>query len=80
MHSNEEIVLYTLTGCHLCEDAAAMLDRAGVAWRPVEIDESPELEERYGLCIPVIFSVSTKRELLYPFGEEQLSRFLEGLR
>lgn len=79
MTARNELLLYTRPGCHLCERAAAMLDELGCAWRPVDIDGDEELEARYGLVIPVVFSGRAKKELLFPFGKEQLSRFVEEI-
>ena len=54
-----EVTLYTRPGCHLCEDARALLQpllrEFGGTLREVDIDEDPELKERYGWDIPVIF-------------------------
>lgn len=46
--------LFTRPGCHLCEDAEQILLRHGIVPEPVNIDESPELKEKYGCCIPVV--------------------------
>lgn len=51
--------LYTRTGCHLCEEAKALIEpilrEFGVALREVDIDEDAALQQRYGTDIPVIF-------------------------
>lgn len=53
-----EVVLYTRQGCHLCEDAHAILERAraqhGFTLRIVDIDTDPELVRQYGEQIPVV--------------------------
>jgi glutaredoxin len=58
------ITLYTRPGCHLCEDAKAliepMLNEFGVTLREVNIDEDAVLRQRYGTDIPVIFIGSRK--------------------
>ncbi len=77
MTAGQELILYSRPGCHLCDLAAAMLDRLGAAWREENIEQDPLLESRYGLEIPVVFCERTKKKLFFPFGEEQLSRFLE---
>ncbi|WP_040351790.1 glutaredoxin family protein [Blastopirellula marina] len=46
--------LYTRPGCHLCEDAEQILIRHGIAPELVNIDDSPELTQKYGCCIPVV--------------------------
>jgi hypothetical protein len=51
-----EIVLYERAGCHLCEDAAALLDEMLGADRymRVDIDADDDLLVRYGHRIPVV--------------------------
>lgn len=52
------VTLYTRYDCHLCEDAAAMLQR--LAWplglRVVtcDVDTDPALQGRYGDRVPVV--------------------------
>jgi glutaredoxin len=81
MNSNNtnkrELVLYTLVGCHLCEQVAVMLREMGVESEAVEIDTDPELEQKYDIHIPVLFLPDSGSELFYPFGEEQVMEFLE---
>lgn len=48
------IVVYTRPGCHLCEEACAVLERYGLAPDRVNIDTDPLLIEHYGLSIPVV--------------------------
>lgn len=52
------VTLYTRRGCHLCEDAEAVLERARatVAFelRTVDVDTDPELARRYGVRVPVV--------------------------
>lgn len=50
-----EIVLYTRAGCHLCDDAKAILESYGLAFESVDIDRDPQLVERFGQCVPVVF-------------------------
>jgi glutaredoxin len=48
------VVLYSRPGCHLCEDARAMLERAGVAFSELDIESDDALFRRYLERIPVI--------------------------
>ena len=77
MTVTEPLILFTRPGCHLCDLAAGMLEKLRISYREVNIETDSELEERYGLQVPVVFFKPAKKELLYPFGEEQLSRLLE---
>jgi glutaredoxin len=49
-----KIVLYSRKGCHLCDDAAALLARHDLRFETVDIDPDPELRTRYNECVPVI--------------------------
>ena len=69
-------VLYGTSACHLCELAEAMLlARPGVAFDTVDISESDELFERYGLLIPVLRHPDG-RELHWPFTTGQVDLLL----
>ena len=50
-------MLYTRDGCHLCDDVRYLL-RAYSLWIPaaieVDIDDDPELQERFNTCVPVV--------------------------
>lgn len=48
------VILYTRVGCHLCEDAKAILLRHGLAPAEVDIDQDPALRARYNECVPVV--------------------------
>jgi glutaredoxin len=49
-----KIVLYSRNGCHLCDDAAALLARHGLQFETVDVDADPLLRARYNECVPVI--------------------------
>lgn len=71
----EMLTLYGTSACHLCELAAALLVAADLPFDEVDISESDELFERYGLTIPVVRRADGA-ELNWPFDEEALVRFL----
>jgi glutaredoxin len=52
------IVLYTRRGCHLCDDALAVLERARrtvcFGLEVIDIDADPKLVEQYGHDVPVV--------------------------
>jgi len=54
-----EVTLYSRPGCHLCEDAKAViapvLREFGATLREVNIDGDAALTERYAWEIPVLF-------------------------
>jgi glutaredoxin len=53
------VILYTRPGCHLCDEAKAVINEARTdaefALEEVNIDEDPALSELYKYDIPVIF-------------------------
>ena len=76
MTVDEAIILYTREGCHLCEVAAQMLERAGISVQEVDVDADPELERQYGNRVPVLLRLDSGRQLFFPFGEEQVLSFI----
>lgn len=71
----EPLILYSRADCHLCDQVITMLDRAGIHWRPIDIDGNSALLEKYGLKIPVLRRPDTGDELFYPFDEARLRGF-----
>ncbi len=76
MTLSEPLVLYERADCHLCHQVQTMLDRAGIRWRPVDIDDEAGLKEKYGLRIPVLRRPDSGRELDYPFDESGVQEFV----
>jgi hypothetical protein len=73
------LYLYSTAGCHLCEQAEALLQpllRAGLLHlQVVEISHDDTLVRRYGVRIPVLAGVDGKgewQELGWPFDEAQV--------
>jgi hypothetical protein len=69
------LVLYGTSACHLCETAEAMLRRQGTLFNKVDISDSDELFQRYGLRIPVLRHPGGA-ELGWPFSDAELAEFL----
>lgn len=84
MTSTQSVTLYGTSACHLCEQAEALLLET-LAIRPqwhylkVDISESDQLFERYGLLIPVL-ALADGRELRWPFSAGALVAFLDAAR
>jgi glutaredoxin len=51
---SRQVLLFTRSGCHLCEEAEAMLLRHGLSPQKIDVDASPELREKYDTCVPVV--------------------------
>ena len=56
---NTRVRLYSKPGCHLCDDARAVVERVcadlGTSYDEVDITTSPELMNAYADQIPVTF-------------------------
>jgi glutaredoxin len=48
------VILYTRRGCHLCDDARALLERYALRPTLVDIDQDPHLRRQYHACVPVV--------------------------
>jgi hypothetical protein len=79
MTDKEPLILYSRADCHLCDLVAAMMDRAGVPWRPVDIDGDPDLARKYSTAVPVLLQPGSGRELFFPFDDETLAQFFENV-
>ncbi|WP_223550704.1 glutaredoxin family protein [Pseudomonas sp. A-B-19] len=74
-----ECQLFGTLGCHLCEDAEAMLMEfveRGLLVERVEIADDEAWYAAYHLRIPVLRRVDTSAELGWPFGAEEVVAFL----
>lgn len=76
----KQIILYTTSGCHLCEQAKALLEPLVTSRRlwlkEVEIADSDELLAHYGVRIPVIAMGGAGAELNWPFDSQELEDFV----
>lgn len=70
--------LFTRPGCHLCNDALALCQAAGVHPRPVDISDDLGLLRAYGDRIPVLRDAHTGAELGWPFDRAALEGFISG--
>lgn len=71
-----DLLLYTRPGCHLCEQALALVRDAGEEPRRVDISGDLKLLREYGARIPVLRRRDTGAELEWPFDAEELNDWL----
>jgi len=71
------IVVYTRDGCHLCDDAIALLRRHGHEPQLIDIDTDPQLRERYNICVPVV-EIDGKERFRGRINEVLLTRLLSA--
>ena len=69
------LVLYTAHGCHLCEQARALLDGEGVTYEEVDISGDDALEAAYREWLPVL-ELDGERAFVYRIPPETLRRRL----
>lgn len=80
-----KILFYTTVGCHLCEQAAQHVsevraDFEGLDIVEIDIADSDELVELYGIRIPVIKLEGQDEDLGWPFDVAQLQSYLATTR
>ena len=78
-----ELILYSTSACHLCEQAEVLLLNTVPHYRfilqKVDIAMDDALVEQYGHSIPVLVKVTknaTRIELFWPFDENKIIHFL----
>lgn len=69
---DRSLVLYGRPGCHLCDDARAVLERLGHPFEEVDIESDDSLLRRYLERIPVV--ALDGEELSDHFGDEDALR------
>lgn len=56
--TTRHVVVYTRKGCHLCDDAKALLERyashGAFTVEEIDVDSDAALREAYGTCVPVV--------------------------
>ncbi len=75
-----EVVLITKVDCHLCAAARDAVGRVtallGLGWTEQQVDELPELRERYAEEIPVVLVDGIQRDF-WKIDEARLERVLQ---
>ena len=72
------LYLYGTSSCHLCEEAAALLQDLNLCWSEVDIAEDEELLQSYGLKIPVLYRADNQTELCWPFSGNDILVFINA--
>ncbi|MDP2710862.1 MAG: glutaredoxin family protein [Solirubrobacteraceae bacterium] len=70
-----DVVLYGKPGCHLCDDARAVLERVGAPFREIDITTDDDLHAAYLERIPVV-TVDRAERFEYFVDEAVLRRLL----
>ena len=72
-----QVLLFTRTGCHLCDEAEAILIRHGLSPQKLDVDANPVLLERYDTCVPVVV-IDGKERFRGQVNEVLLKRLLKS--
>lgn len=79
--ADHRVTLVTRSGCHLCDDARAVLSRVlgllGTPWSEVDVDADARLVAEYGDYVPVIL-VDGRTHGYWRVDEERLRTALTG--
>ncbi|MFQ5533133.1 MAG: glutaredoxin family protein [Candidatus Methylomirabilales bacterium] len=74
------VVLYTRLECCLCQEMKGLLDKVSREYpmdlAEVDIDEDPELRERFGQEVPVLF-IEGRKAIKYRTTERELRKRLD---
>ena len=74
-----ETIVYTRSGCHLCEEADRLLRQYGLDPQLADIDREAELRERFDTCVPVVV-IDGKERFRGRVNEVLLARLLHRHR
>ena len=79
-----QILLLGTSGCHLCEQAEqianeCLLGSNDVVIEIIDIAEQEQWQLLYSLRIPVLYHISTSKELGWPFDLMQVKQFIMDL-
>jgi len=78
--NQQPLILYSTLGCHLCDEAKAIIDalsaEACKGYQEVDIADSDDLVQAFGIRIPVLFCPATQFDLGWPFDQAQLADWL----
>ena len=77
-----QFILYGTLGCHLCDEAEAVLLpllSAECSIECIDISDSDQLIAQYGTLIPVLQRLRDGAELRWPFVSAQAHEFLSDV-
>ena len=82
MSNPVRVEIYSRPGCHLCDEAKAVIDRVrsryAFALAVIDIEGDPSLESQYGTEIPVI-AINGNKAFKYRVDEAEFERKVKRL-
>ena len=77
----QNLILYTSLGCHLCEQALAvvtpLLGQFELSLQQQEIAGSDDLMDRFAVRIPVVRLESAQQDLGWPFDAQDFVHYMQ---
>ena len=77
-----KLLLFGTMGCHLCEEADAIVaacDKKNIVVENIDIAEYEQWQDKYAIHIPVLYHPETEKELGWPFTQMQVQTFINEL-
>lgn len=79
-----KLILFGTSACHLCEQAEEILTIIlprfpQLILEKIDIAEQTEWQELYAVKIPVVYHAESKREIGWPFNENDVTTFIYEL-
>jgi hypothetical protein len=75
-----ELLLYSRRDCCLCAEMKAIIRKVGATWpltlKEIDVDSVPELRQRYGDQVPVLF-IDGRKAFKYRLTAPQLEKRLK---
>ena len=75
------LILLGTAGCHLCEDADALIKKTlpNIEVELIDIAEQEYWQAMYAMRIPVLLDLDSQEELAWRFIEDDVIRFIKNL-
>jgi len=79
-----KLLLLGTAGCHLCEEAEAIISdclrtNIGLDIETVDVAEQVQWQEQYAIRIPVLYHPESTKELAWPFNNTDAQAFIKAL-
>ena len=78
---SQKLILYSRRDCCLCEEMKAVIrrvaSRVALQLEEIDVDTSPELQERYGNEVPVLF-IDERKAFKYRVTRKELEKKLRS--
>ena len=73
------LLLFGTQGCHLCEQAQALLSQLAIPVEIIDIANETQWQTEFAVLIPVLFHSTSKRYINWPFDSKAIFSFIQSL-